>query len=176
MKITISGIGGVGKGTTSKLLAEKIGYKVLSGGDFFRKMADDMDMTVYEFDQYVKENPEYDIKLDEMQKKYGEENDNFVLESRLGWYFVPDSFKVKLICDEEIRLKRVVERDGGDIFEAKHDEKMRLESIHGRYKKLYDIDDFEDDSHYNLIIDTTNLSPEEVVEKILEAIKDKKND
>jgi cytidylate kinase len=84
MKITISGIGGVGKGTISKLLAEKLGYAVLSGGDFFRKMAEEKDMTVYEFDQFVKENPEYDRKLDDMQKKYGEENDNFVLESRLG--------------------------------------------------------------------------------------------
>jgi len=84
MKITISGIGGVGKGTISKLLSERLNYKVLSGGDFFREMADEKNMTVYEFDQFVKENLEYDEKLDEMQKKYGEENDNFVLESRLG--------------------------------------------------------------------------------------------
>ncbi|MCD5396946.1 MAG: AAA family ATPase [Candidatus Pacebacteria bacterium] len=84
MKITISGIGGVGKGTTAKILAEHLGYKTKSGGDFFRKMAKDLNMTLYKFDQFVKDNPEYDYKLDEMQKKFGKKNNNFVLESRLG--------------------------------------------------------------------------------------------
>ena len=173
MKITISGIGGVGKGTTSKLLSKKISFALLSGGDFFRKMAEEKDMTVYEFDQFVKENPEYDRKLDEMQKKYGEENDNFVLESRLGWFFVPDSFKIQLVCDEPERLRRVCEREGCDIFTAKNDENIRLEAIHERYKKLYDIDDFENENNYDLVIDTTNLSPEEIVYIILEKIKNK---
>jgi len=67
MKITISGIGGVGKGTVSKLLAEKMNYKVLSGGNFFRDMAKDLGMSLYEFDQFVKKNPDYDYKLDEKQ-------------------------------------------------------------------------------------------------------------
>jgi cytidylate kinase len=84
MKITISGIGGVGKGTISKLLAEKLNYKVLSGGDFFRSMAAEKHLTVYEMDQFVRENPEYDVKLDNMQKDFGKNNDNFILESRLG--------------------------------------------------------------------------------------------
>ena len=171
MKITISGIGGVGKGTISKLLSERLNYKVLSGGDFFREMADEKNMTVYEFDQFVKENLEYDEKLDEMQKKYGEENDNFVLESRLGWFFVKDSFKIQLICDEPERLRRVCEREGCDIFEAKNNEQIRLDSIHERYKKLYDIDDFEDPKNYDLVVDTTELTPEEIVDLIMEKIK-----
>ncbi len=171
MKITISGIGGVGKGTTSKLLAKKLNYKVLSGGDFFREMAEEKDMSVYEFDQYVKENPEYDKKLDNKQKKYGQENNNFILESRLGWYFVPDSFKVKLVCDEEIRLKRVCQRDGCDIFEAKNNENIRLEAIHERYKNLYNIDNFEDSKNYDFVIDTTNLAAKDIVDIILKRIE-----
>lgn len=171
MKITISGIGGVGKGTVSKLLSEKLNYKILSGGDFFRKMADEKDMTVYEFDQFVKENLEYDKKLDEMQKKYGEENDNFILESRLGWFFVKDSVKIQLTCDEPERLRRVCEREGCNIFEAKNDEQIRLDSIHERYKELYGIENFEDKENYDLIIDTTELKPEEIVNLIMEKIE-----
>jgi cytidylate kinase len=108
-----------------------------------------------------------------MQKKYGEENDNFVLESRLGWFFVPHSFKIQLVCDEPERLRRVCEREGCDIFTAKNDENIRLEAIHERYKKLYGIDDFENENNYDLVIDTTNLSPDEIVNIILEKIKNK---
>ena len=84
MKITISGMGGVGKGTTASILADELGYEFLSGGDFFRKMAKDLKMTIYEFDEFVKQNPEYDLKLDHLQKEYGAQNNNFILESRLG--------------------------------------------------------------------------------------------
>jgi cytidylate kinase len=84
MIITISGIGGVGKGTTAKLLGEKLKYKVFSGGDFFRKKAEELGKNLYEFEKFVQENSEYDKELDLMQEKFGEENNNFILESRLG--------------------------------------------------------------------------------------------
>lgn len=171
MKITISGRGGVGKGTISKLLGDKLGYNVVSGGEFFRKMAEERNMDIYQFDQFVKENPEYDKKIDQMQRKYGEENDDFILESRLGWYFVPDSFKIQLLCDEPERLRRISQRDNCDIFEAKNNELIRLEAVHERYNKLYGIENFEDQKNYDLVIDTTNLTPEQIVNIILEKIK-----
>jgi len=173
MKITISGIGGVGKGTISKLLAQKLNYEVKSGGDFFREMAKNKGMNLYDFEEYVKKYPEFDYKLDEMQKDFGEKNDNFVLESRIGWYFVPDSFKIKLTCEENERLRRIQERDGGEIEEIAQKEKQRLEAINERYKNLYQIENFLDDKNFDLIIDTTNLSPEEIVQKILKKLKEK---
>ncbi len=173
MKITISGKGGVGKGTTTNLLAQKLDYKVLSGGDFFRQMAKDKNMTIYEFDQLVRKNPEYDYKLDDLQKEYGKENDNFVLESRLGWYFVPDSFKIKLTCKEDERIKRVAQRDGLNINETEKKEEERLDAINERYKKLYNIEKWDSDDKFDLIVDTTNNPPEKVVEIILEKIKNK---
>ncbi len=171
MKITISGIGGVGKGTTAKLLGEKLDYKVVSGGNFFRQMAKELGMNLYDFDEFVKKNPEYDQKLDNFQKKFGEENDNFILESRIGWFFVPDSFKIKLICDEKIRINRIIERDGGEFEEIQKKETERLLAINQRYKELYKIEDFRADENFDLIVDTSFLKPMEVVEVILEKIK-----
>ncbi len=171
MKITISGIGGVGKGTTTKLLAEKLRYKTLSGGDFFREKAKKLGMSIYEFDQYIKENPEYDKELDKMQEEFGKENNDFILESRIGWYFVPDSFKIKLVCDEDERIKRVLGRDGGSIEKVIFDEKERLESAKERYEKLYNIKDFQADKNFDLVVDTTNNPPDEVVKVILESLK-----
>lgn len=171
MKITISGIGGVGKGTTSKLLGEKLDFSVLSAGDFFRKKASELGMTVYEFDEFVKKNPEYDKKLDLMQKKFGEENNNFILESRLGWFFVQDSIKIKLVCEENERIKRIGLREEENFEKIKIKEEKRLDSIKKRYKDLYQIDNFQADENFDLIVDTTKTLPEKVVEKIINFIK-----
>jgi cytidylate kinase len=84
MKITISGIGGVGKGTTTKLLGEKLDYKVFSGGDLFRQKAKELKLSLYDFEKVVESNPKYDKELDLMQKEFGKNNDNFILESRIG--------------------------------------------------------------------------------------------
>ena len=173
MKITISGIGGVGKGTTAKLLSKKLKFKNISGGNFFREMAETEGMSLYNFEQYVKKNPKYDKRLDKMQKKYGEENDNFVLESRLGWYFVPDSLKIKLICEENTRLKRIIERDGLSMDITKKEEEKRLKSINLRYKKLYNINDWSNNQNFDFIVDTTNNNPQIVVNIILNHINKK---
>lgn len=171
MKITISGIGGVGKGTTAKLLTKKLGYQKMSGGDFFRQMAKDLNMNIYQFDQFVRKNPDYDERLDKIQEEFGKNNNDFVLESRIGWYFVPDSFKIKLICEENERIKRISQRDGGDLEKIKKEEDKRLTSANERYKKLYGIEDFRNNSHFDLIVNTTENSPEEIVQIILDEMK-----
>jgi cytidylate kinase len=50
MIITISGKAGSGKGTISKLLAEKLGYEHISIGDMKRKIAHEMGITIFQFD------------------------------------------------------------------------------------------------------------------------------
>lgn len=171
LSLTISGIGGVGKGTTAKLLGEKLKCKVISGGDFFRKKAEELGKNLYEFEKFVQENPKYDRELDLMQKKFGEENKNFILESRLGWFFIPDSIKIKLICEENERLKRVGDREEIDFEEIKKKENERLKSIEKRYKELYGIENFQDDKNFDLIIDTTKKNPEKVVKIIMVYLK-----
>lgn len=109
MKITISGLGGTGKSTVAKLLADRLGYESMSGGGIFRQMAAEQGMSVEEFDQFVTGGDEsFDHKLDKRQEEYGKEHSDFVLESRLGWYFVPDAVKIKLICDLDERIRRIV--------------------------------------------------------------------
>ena len=47
--------------------------------------------------------------------------------------------------------------------------KARVENTDFRFKKYYDVD-FLDKKNYDLVIDTTDLTPEEIVDKILEKI------
>ena len=38
---------------------------------------------------------------------WGEVQDNFVLDSHIGWFFVPSAIKVKLGCELEERIRRI---------------------------------------------------------------------
>ncbi len=69
-------------------------------------------MSLYEFENTVaKHDVNFDKKLDTKTEKYGEENDDFIFESRLAWHFIPDSLKIYLDCDVEERYKRIHQRE-----------------------------------------------------------------
>ncbi|RLF46993.1 MAG: cytidylate kinase [Thermoplasmata archaeon] len=173
--ITISGLPGSGTTTVAKMLAEKTNLKYINVGMIFREMAEKNKMSLEFFEKYCEKHPEIDIELDKKQEEMMRKG-NIIMEGRLsGWIAhlkkIP-AFKVWLDCDEKERIRRVIEREGGDFFEKKMETKKRIESEKRRYKKFYGID-INDKSIYDLVIDTTNMPPEEIVKKILEAIKDK---
>lgn len=106
------------------------------------------------------------------------EHDKFVIDARLGWYAVPESFKVYLTVDLDVAARRAfedAERKDTEKFnsveEQKADMKKRYELENARYYNLYNVRK-EDLSNYDLIIDTTNESPETVAEKIIEEYKE----
>ena len=89
-----------------------------------------------------------------------------------GWYAVPESFKVYLKVDIDVAAKRAFydsSRKGSEQFasieEQKADMKRRYEIEIRRYLDLYGVHK-EDESNYDLVIDTTNMTPEEVANKI----------
>lgn len=109
MKITLFGYAGSGTSTVGRLLAEKFDFPFMSTGNIFRSYAAEAGMSLYEFENIVSAwwDTSFDLKLDEGTKVYGEKHDKFVFESRLAWYFIPDSIKIYLKCWEEIRYKRI---------------------------------------------------------------------
>lgn len=183
MKITIGGLSGTGTSTIGKELAKKYNFEFVSGGNFARKLAMENGMTIEERDKYLLDHPEADDdkKIDGMQKEYGTQKDNFVLESRLGWYNVPDSIKIKLFCDDTVRFERTskldTERFGTNVedFEATKKKSLQREEDHRqRIENLYGIKNLNDDSHFDLIIDTTNIGIEMVLQKCIDFIESKK--
>ncbi|HBT81582.1 hypothetical protein A2757_02995 [Candidatus Giovannonibacteria bacterium RIFCSPHIGHO2_01_FULL_48_47] len=164
-KITIFGLAGTGTSSVGKILAAKLGYTFLSSGMLFRKMAQENDMSLQDFEKLTNQDPQYDKKLDREIKNFGEKNDNFVVESRLAWHFIPDSIKIKLECDFETRVKRVAARDKISFEEAREHTEFREKMIAERYRKYYGITDFTDEK-FDLVIDTANIDVEAVVGKI----------
>jgi predicted cytidylate kinase len=167
---------GSGKTTIAKLLAKKIHMKFYSIGDLRGKMALERGLTIDQLNEMGMKEAWTDTKADDYQKRLGKKEDNFVIESRLGFHFIPDSFKVFLDVDDVTAAKRIMgdrrpdEERRNTLEESLESIKKRMESDRRRYKKYYNVD-FEDRSHYDIVIDTTNLSPAQVVDRIVGEIK-----
>jgi len=181
MIITISGKPGSGKSTVGKLLAKKLGYEHFSTGDFMREMASERGVTILELNRMAMSDPSIDDELDRRQAHLGREEDDFVLDARLGYHFIPHSYKVFLDVDLDVAAARIAKdhqesrkvEEVRSISEAKTQIRARMREETRRYQKLYHLDPY-DTSQYNLVIDTTGISIEEVIKKILTGMKTKK--
>ena len=184
MKITLSGIAGTGTTSVGKMLAKELDYEFKSGSNMFRMAAIEEGLTMEEADVKWGKDKGIDLKIDNFQKKFGEENDNFVLDSKMAWYCVPDGINIKFTCNLEERIRRVTESSldtrlayNKDGFEKTKEKTLDREINHqSRILDVYGIENIYDDSHFDLIIDTTNITPEKVVSRILEYINKQEKD
>ncbi len=179
MIVTIGGIPGSGKTTLSKFLKEELGWNWYYMGSIFRNIANEKGLTLNELHELAKKNPEIDHEIDAYQKKLGEEQDNFIMEGRTSFYFIPHSFKVYLSVDLYVAAKRILDdtkinenrNEQYDSLEHSYRElKRRMELESAQYKREYGFDN-HDTSNYDLVIDTTNISPREVEQRVLSEIK-----
>jgi len=174
MRITISGPPGSGKTTVAKLLAKKLGYPLISGGEVFRNKAKEMGMDLIEFSHYAESNPEVDYAIDDEIIRLAGRMEDVVIDSRLGGWMlyrkgIP-AFKIYINASSEIRARRIQKRDGGKYEKVLEAMIARENSEKKRYGELYDID-FSDLSIYDMVIDSDELSPEEIVLKIMDVMQ-----
>jgi len=176
MKITIFGNPGTGTSTVGRLLAEKLKYEFKSSGNMFRDMAKELGMSVYELDTLAQKDSQYDIALDKLVAEYGKTHDNFIFESRLAWHFIPDSIKISLVCDEKYAARRVAQRYSISPEEAKKNNDLRIATYLERYPKYYpDLQYPPTKEDFDLTIDVTSTTPNEILETILQFLKNKQS-
>ena len=176
--ITLAGDIARGKGTVAEILRKDLKYTIYSNGQYFRKLAIEHNMTVRQFNKYVKEHKEIDLAIEENAKNYAKDHDNLIIDARLGWYVVPDSFKVYLKVDLDESARRVLNDltrgkvEKYDNFEQARSEILERYNLENeRYFKVYGIHK-EDLSNYDLIIDTTNISAKQTAQQLLDTYKD----
>lgn len=172
--ISLTGELASGKGTVSKLLSQELNYTIYRNGEYVRRLARDKGMDITSFNEYLKKHPEIDQQIEKSAAEYAKEHDHFIIDARLGWYAVPESFKVYLTINIDEAAKRAFydeERKTTEKFstieEQKVDMERRYKMENERYFKLYGVHK-EDLTNYDLIIDTTDKTPLEVKEKILD--------
>ena len=174
--ITITGDLGSGKSSVTSILKEKLKFEVISVGTIQRKLAEKYRINSIEaFNKYMEIHPEIDMECDKMVAELGKQS-GLIFDSRLAWHFVENSFKVYLSVDENIAMKRIfsdqkrINESHSDPEQAGISNRKRRESEIARFKSLYNVD-MNDFSNYDLVIDTSALTPEEVAEHILTAYR-----
>ena len=175
--ISLSGDLASGKGAISDILIEKLLYGIYRNGEYFRNLAKEHNMSLEDFGKYVESHPEIDEKIEYSAKEYAQNHDNFIIDARLGWYAVPESFKVYLKVDIDEAAKRAYndqKRKDLESFDSVEEHKQalieRFNLENERYFKLYKVHK-EDLSNYDLVVDTTDKTPEETAEIIIEEYK-----
>ncbi|MCD6156796.1 MAG: AAA family ATPase [Euryarchaeota archaeon] len=168
--IAISGPPGAGTTTIARALAERLGLRYANAGTIFRELAREHGMSLIEFQDYALSHPEIDREIDrrsvELLRAGG-----YVVEGRLAAHMavtagVKGVLKVYLKASEGVRARRIAKREKISIEEALSHIRERARKERERYLRIYGID-VEDMSIYDLIIDTTNLPPESIVEVII---------
>jgi cytidylate kinase len=178
MIITISGLPGSGKSSVARLLAKRLKMKRYYMGEMRREIARKRGITLEELNRLGEKEEWTDKEVDDYQKELGKKEDNFIIEGRTSFFMIPDSVKIFLDVDIRTgaeRIFRVIEKEGSErrnegdfktVDEAERAIRERIRSDRKRYEKYYGID-FLDKSHYDIVIDTTNLRVEQVVNKII---------
>jgi cytidylate kinase len=80
--------------------------------------------------------------------------------------------KVYLYASDDLRAGRILNREGGDLQEIKNFTSMRDSEDSRRYKTLYNIDN-NNYEFADLIIDTQDKTPEQIVQLILDELENK---
>ncbi len=174
MRITISGPPGSGKTTACSNLSEALGLKAVVFGKIFRELAAEKNISLNELGALAEKDPSIDKSIDERILAIARQNEDIILESRLSAYMLArydiPAFKIYLGASPEVRMARIGIREGDTLEKAMEDTVKRQASEAKRYMMYYDID-INDMSVYDLIVNTDDLTPEEVLGTILKAIE-----
>ncbi len=176
MNITITGKPCSGKSTVAKLMEKTRNFRRIGVGDIFKEEAKRRGLSSEEFNALCLNDPSYDFFIDNETAKLGEQHkdEDIIFDSRLAWHFVPESFKVFVDINEEEMVNRLIksDREGKekivDPIEAKRSLLNRRKLENERYLQIYNVDN-DDLSQFDFVIDSSNLSIEEVEEAIWNA-------
>ena len=115
LRIAVSGKSGCGNTTVSGLLAKTLGIKLINFT--FRQLAEEKGMTLAQVIEAAKTDDSYDKTVDTRQVELAKK-ESCVLGSRLAiWMLKEADVKIYLLASDELRAKRILKREGGDLSE-----------------------------------------------------------
>lgn len=175
MLISITGRLGSGKSTVCKIMKERYGFEIYSTGTINREFARRLGISTLELNKRLNEDPSLDHEIDGTVTKLSEErkDDKLIFDSRMAWHFAKNTFKIFLTIEPMEAARRVMKDQRGaeerytDVNDAcdKLVERSRVER--DRFVDIYGVD-YYDYNNFNIVVDTTSRTPEEVVAIIME--------
>ena len=175
--ITISGALGSGKSTVMNMLAADLGYDTYSTGAAQRKIALKYGVTTLQLNHMADKDPAIDKEIDGVFRNLQNSGKNYIVDSRMAFYFLPDSFKVKLNVSPDEAARRVFE-DKTRISEVKFDTVenakatliARRASEVARFVGTYGVN-IDDEKNFDLVVDTTDKTPKQICKHIISEFK-----
>jgi cytidylate kinase len=180
--ITISGKPGSGKSSTADRVAELLGYTRYSSGDVVRNTLSSMNLTLEEYNKRAATDHELDDRVDEALRNLRGKKD-VIIDSRLGFYWIPESFKVYLDLDLELSTARIFKdavtnksRSGAgtsttSLADVTRQVRDRMEGEQKRFKKLYGVDPYNA-NNFDFVIDTSRQNVQSVAIAVFDAYRE----
>lgn len=173
LTLTVGGLAGTGTSTLCRLLAAHLDLPYTYAGSLFRQEAARRGLSLAEFGALCQQDPAVDRSLDERQLELLREG-GVLLEGRMaGWlaeHNGVEAFTVWVVCDEDERMRRIAERDGGDLEEQRAatlareaSEQLRFLDYHGA--------DLADIGIYDLVLDSTAHAPSDLAAVVLDEMR-----
>lgn len=179
--ITISGRIGSGATTLGKKLSESLEWEFLDGGKIMRKVQDDIGAGV---EETSKRPDHFDLEYEEKIKKILANEEHHIVQSHLAGYDaqkLDGVFKILVVTEDEdgndkmdIRIDRLVNRDGTPIEQAKFEIKERDRQNLEKFRRLYADNDpnwvYWDKKFYDFVVNTYKLNQNEALQAVLDEI------
>lgn len=165
-KISLAGDLGSGKSTVAKILTERLGMEYYSTGRICRAVATRHGIDVEHMNTYMEAHPELDKEIDDGLRALSQDERPLLIDSRMAWHFVEGTFRVYLTTETAVSAARIfhagrAEESFATVEETEASIRKRRQSESKRYKELYGVNN-HDLNNYDLVLDTTYASPEEI--------------
>jgi len=176
--ITITGKTGSGVSTVTDLLSDSLSFRKFSAGGIFRTLANQHKMSVSELNEYSSKNKIVDEEIDALIRRIGEGSET-VLDARLGYYWIHDSFRVFLDVDDHVAAERIYQQISGgsrsengatSLEQTKNNIALQAKDTRDRLFRDYGID-ISNTNMFDLIINTGEKPPEDIARQIKEAFR-----
>ena len=175
-KITLTGDLGSGKSVVSRILCEKTGFDYISTGYIQRQLAQEMGIDTLEMNRLADTDPSIDQRIDSIFVSLGDDPHGYVVDSRMAWFFLPDSFKIFLQTEPAVAAARIF-RDPNRSSELYANEEEAIQKImarkqseNARFLAKYGAD-CANLHNFDLVIDTNQRSQQEVARLILRGLE-----
>jgi cytidylate kinase len=168
--IAMSGDIGSGKSSVAAALKEMTAFDVISTGKIQREIAERRGVTTLELNKISQTDRSIDDEIDSYVIEIGKTRDNLIIDSRLAWHFISTAYKVFLSVEPRIGAERVFNASRSDennpSFDATLENNLKRQDFEDkRFYDLYSVN-FRNHNNYDLVIDTSYVTPESVASKI----------
>jgi len=171
---TVSGRIATGTSTLARNLEETLqGWTWINAGDIQREFDRKRGMDE-RFTGSDTRTDEHEQQIEAMTKEKLTNEEHLIYEAWLAGFVakdIPGVLKVLLVCDDALRIDRVVNRDNLTVDKAKEQIESREKGNIKKWKEIYGDHDFWDPKIFDLVINTYSAGPIEARDMVLEKLR-----